>query len=266
MLAIENTNITRNFLFSMKSILLLLQTLLIILILITRQEYIYRGINPSLSTSSSTYKSANYESIISSSIFFVFLLLEFFSVLSGISSKFLKISSMQALLHVWGVLFSILFIVERFHYRYITVIALFFGFFPFVLELFALMLNCFLSRLMGKYMVKPGMRTSLTKEEVERRKRKEARLMEKMRRQREEDEQEDIRRKRQEREDQRINDSQDDDNRPDSRDDRALHDGQQLRVGEDLSDSRDRDFQSRNDDYGRSRQDAGRGRVRGLSL
>ena len=118
MLAIENANVTRNFLFSMKSILLLLQTLLIILIIVTREEYIYRGINQTLSTSSTAYTNANIESIISGTLFFVFLVLEFFSVLTGISSKYMKISSFQALLHVWGVLFSILFIIERFHYRY----------------------------------------------------------------------------------------------------------------------------------------------------
>ena len=153
MLAIENENFTRNFLFSLKSILLMLQTLLIILMLVTRQEYIYRGINPSLSTSSSTYKSADIECIISSAIFFTFLVLEFLSVMSGISSKFLKISSLQGLLHIWGVLFSIMFIVQRFHYRYITVIALFFGFFPFILEISTLVLNCFVSRLMDKYSI-----------------------------------------------------------------------------------------------------------------
>ena len=60
---------------------------------------------------------------------------------------------------------------------------------------------------MSKYMIKPGMRTNLTKEEVERRKRKEKALMKKMRTQKETDEMEEIRKKRelQEKESKKIN-------------------------------------------------------------
>lgn len=131
---------TRHYLFTTKACLLMLQTLFIIFVIITREEYIYRGLNTNVDTSSTAYKEAEIETIITSTLFLVFLLLEFITVLVGVSTKFLKISAFQVLLHIWGCIFTAFLIVDRFHYRNILYICIIFGFFPFILELIVLIM------------------------------------------------------------------------------------------------------------------------------
>ena len=130
----------------MKSCLLLLQTFLIIIVLVTRQEYLYRGLKTDVSTSSNSYENAELEIIISSIVFFVFLLLEFFAVLTGVSIKFLGVTSFQVLLHFYAVSWTIWTIFERRHYRNISYICGIFGLTPFVLEILVLIANFYINR------------------------------------------------------------------------------------------------------------------------
>lgn len=169
---------------------------MIIIVIITKEEYIYRGLNTNVSRSSTAYEEANIETIITSSSFFVFLLLEFFAILLGVSVKFCKISAFQVLLHIWGVVFTVFLIVDRFHYRNILYINICFGLIPFLLEIFALILYCIYRKILSRYIQKPGLRTNLTKEEIERRKRKEKAKLKKMRGVKMDDEIEQIREKR----------------------------------------------------------------------
>ena len=119
---LQSPKVAREFIFTTKSCLLMLQTLLVIVLLITREEYIYRGVSSKVSTSNDIYKNAEIEIIIVTILFFIFLSLEFFTILLGISTKFMKICSFQILLHIWGVLFTTFLIIDRFHYRYILLI------------------------------------------------------------------------------------------------------------------------------------------------
>lgn len=191
-----NENVTRHFLFTSKSILLMLQTFLIIIVIITKEEYIYRGLNTNVSTSSDAYKEAEAETIITSTLFFIFMLLEFFTIMIGVSTKFLKVSAFQVLLHIWGVVFTTFHIVDRFHYRNILYICVCFGFIPFLLEILVLIAYCFIKRVLDKYVQKPGQRTNLTKEEIQKLIKKEKKNMKKMRNQNINDEMEQIRNKR----------------------------------------------------------------------
>ncbi|CAI2375031.1 unnamed protein product [Moneuplotes crassus] len=166
----ENESIARNFIFGFKSSLLMLQTFFVIIVIITREEYIYRAIDSDLSTDSNKYKTAELITIISSSVFFAFLLLEFFVILMGISTKFLKASSFQILLHFWGCILTLFVIINRMHYSLIVIITVIFGLVPFLIELLVLCYYYFQRKIQQNYIQRPGQRTHLSREEVSRRK------------------------------------------------------------------------------------------------
>lgn len=173
MIAATDQNPARWFLFSSKACLLMIQTLFIIIVIVTKEEYLYRGLKTDVSTSSDAYKEANRETIISSALFFAFLFLEFLTVLTGVSTKFLGVTSFQVLLHFLGTSFTLWVIIERGHFRNITYIMVLFGFVPFVLEIGVLVVNWFIQRVQGNYVVKPGRRTHLSEQEIQKRKKRE---------------------------------------------------------------------------------------------
>mmetsp|Transcript_18965 Transcript_18965/g.26253 ORF Transcript_18965/g.26253 Transcript_18965/m.26253 type:complete len:111 (+) Transcript_18965:167-499(+) len=65
----------------------------------------------------------------------IFLLLEFFTMMLGMSVMFMKINVVQILMHFLGVIACIFMILDRRNYFRMWIILIFFGIVPFVLEI-----------------------------------------------------------------------------------------------------------------------------------
>mmetsp|Transcript_21172 Transcript_21172/g.18785 ORF Transcript_21172/g.18785 Transcript_21172/m.18785 type:complete len:95 (-) Transcript_21172:701-985(-) len=85
MIHYEDQHRARNFIFSSKACLILIQTLLIICAAVIEDKY----------------------------VLFCLPVFEFLIVLSGISTRYLKICAFQVLIHIWGCVLILFTIVEK---------------------------------------------------------------------------------------------------------------------------------------------------------
>ena len=124
-----------------KFILMLLQFLLIIFVLATREEYIYQGV-PSWKAfpDSVEYKQADSSVLAASLIFLLLIFLEFLTLIFGVSIMFNKVNVLQCVLHFIGVLATIWQVLNHNNYKMMWSLMAFFGVLPFALEVTVLIL------------------------------------------------------------------------------------------------------------------------------
>ena len=91
-----------------KFILMLLQFILIIFVLATREEYVFQGV-PSWKAypGSDEYKQADDSVLAASLIFLMMIFLEFLTLIFGVSIMFNKVNVFQCVLHFIGCLATI---------------------------------------------------------------------------------------------------------------------------------------------------------------
>jgi hypothetical protein len=147
---------------------MLSQVFLVIVILITQEEYIYEKIETQYDTSSSRFVERSAEISICATIFLVLLGIEFLMLLTGISVMFLRITAFQISFHFTGAVLLLWIILDQFNYFWYLMI--FTAGLPFVLELAATTYAVLIHRMKKKYRLQPGSINELTREEIERKK------------------------------------------------------------------------------------------------
>ena len=124
-----------------KFMLILLQFLLIVFVLATREEYIFQGV-PSWKASPDTdeYKQAQHSVLAASLIFLFLVFLEFITLTFGVSIMFNKVNVFQCVLHFIGCLATIWQILNHNNFKMMWSLMAFFGAIPFFLEISVVML------------------------------------------------------------------------------------------------------------------------------
>ncbi len=169
MLASENKP-GAQYLMVVKAITMLAQCFLVIIILITKEEYIYMQLYTKAGLDSSEYEQARIEMIVASSVFLVILGIEFFLQLLGVSVMFLKVASFQIVFHFLGAALLLWMVIDRFQFRVIWFLLFFTALVPMVFELgalsYALLIHCQKKR----FNLELGTRNEMSPEEIEERK------------------------------------------------------------------------------------------------
>ena len=124
-----------------KFILMLLQFILIVFVLATREEYVFQGVlSWKAYPGSDEYKQADDSVLAASLIFLMMIFLEFLTLIFGVSIMFNKVNVFQCVLHFIGCLATIWQILNHNNYKMMWSLMAFFGVIPFAMEVSVIVL------------------------------------------------------------------------------------------------------------------------------
>ena len=119
----------------LKFFLIFGQVLLLVVVLQMRSQHIYWGIGFNYGDDSPEFQSADSQLVGVSACFIFFLGFEFILMVIGMSLLANKYNLFQIFLHMLGCLFTTWFVLDSWRYSYIWHLWVFFGLFPFLLEI-----------------------------------------------------------------------------------------------------------------------------------
>ena len=133
---------TNEIVIPVKFILIILQFVLLVGILATKDEYIFVGIPKFSKITDQQFLDAESEILALTWLTIILLVSQLVTLSLGISVMFEKINVFQVLLHFVGVNHLILMILDRYSYTQMRSILFFYAFIPFMLEVIVSLFAC----------------------------------------------------------------------------------------------------------------------------